>query len=218
MPARRKPIAAEADVNHKRWAPTGRQTRRTMRIVGLLFAALIAPATVDAQLVNEKDPCYLTLFGEYINPTMTMGSWDSFSDVALAAGVIRASFSWQLQLIKKAQADAATEYLTPATLERLREINRCLPWLRTLMGRLEAAMKRLGISTVVVPGHREAMAANALAEAVNQELAEAERLLALLLRPRLAAGPERQAGRFGTPGPGRGGSPIHAMAGSWKSR
>jgi hypothetical protein len=161
------------------------------------------PATGRAQLVNEKDPCYLTLFGTNLNPWMTQGSWESADDVGNAAALIRASVAFRLDLIKERVAKAATGYLTPGELESLRATNRCLPWLRSLLRRLDDALKRLSINSIVIAGERNPVAAQAVMRAITDDLAEAERLLTAMLRR-----PQRGL-HFAGAG---GSSPIHAMA------
>jgi hypothetical protein len=161
-------------------------SRGVLRLTGLVIMLAGLPAVAEAQLVNREDPCFVLLFEGAPFEThelFTKGSWNNRDDVAAAAESIRERATWILTAVTEAKAQSATSAWTPADLERVRALNRCLPWLRRLLGTLEGHLKRLDITSVQLTTTRQHLTSDALLGAVRAELDDAERMLRDLLRP-----------------------------------
>jgi len=158
--------------------------RSTSIVVATLMLALTAPRA-SAQLVDPKDPCYETLFGSVPKPNvLTTGSWDNEVQVAQAATAIRLSVGMMLMGARAAEDKIKAGTYTPAERETLRARMRCLPWLATLLRRLEDEMKKLGIATVVMPEDRKRLERERFLKEAEADVAEAKQIMERILRSR----------------------------------
>lgn len=161
--------------------------RQAIAGAGLLGAALLArPTPLQAQLVNLDDPCVEVMLSGYAAYPLRVGSWTDYESVLNGAAAVRQTSAELLQEIKALRAKATLGTLTAVELDRLRSYNRCLPWMRSLLDRLEGAMKTLGINTIGAGDDRRQppVDRDKLRADVIRELAEMQRLIAEALRPR----------------------------------
>lgn len=154
-------------------------------VVALTILGLTAPgAAAHAQLVDPNDPCVVVLFGGNPPGVLGTGSWNSVADVEAAAALLRLTGTSLLSNVREARASAGNEGLSPAALEGLRAINRCLPWMFRMVTRLDEELKRLGRTSVTLPGERQPILVVQLIATIRAQLQQTERLVTETLRPR----------------------------------
>jgi len=164
-----------------------RATSRSAHLAWLVVLLTGSPALASAQMIDTTDPCFARIFGTDASSTLfTTGSWNNRDDLAWAAFRIRLASGQMLMEATDAKAAMASgsTAITPADLEKLRGLNRCLPWLRRQLQLIEDQMKKLGISSLKIPEDRRQVEREAFMREVREELAKTERLLNEILKAR----------------------------------
>jgi hypothetical protein len=152
-----------------------------VRVVSVLVVILASVSQARAQMVDTTDPCFVRLFGSSTN-ILTTGSWNNRDHLEQGVILIRSESAAMLKAVTQAKATIAT--ITPAGLEALRSLNRCLPWLRRQLLLIENQMKKLGISSVNLPQDRRQIEREQLMREVRDALDKTQQLLLDLLTGR----------------------------------
>lgn len=145
-------------------------------------AITVAPSSARAQLVDVTDPCFIALFGTDGKSILATGSSGNRAHLEAGALAIRTTVSSLLSLVREILKDGIS--LTPAQLEGLRAQNRCLPWLERQLGLILDQLKRIGSQGIALPDQRQHVPIEQFVKDVVDELKEAERLLAQILKVR----------------------------------